>query len=143
MTKSTDTNAHKPRPLLILIRGLPGSGKSTIAKKAFGDFIHYEADMFFMKDGEYKWEPSNIKDAHTWCYQATKKALLAGKDVVVANTFVKREHIQPYRDLAKECDTFFAIIEASGKFQNVHNVPQAAIERMASQWEDVIDAIPY
>ena len=33
---------------LFLLRGLPGSGKSTLAKSIGG--VHYEADMFFIKD---------------------------------------------------------------------------------------------
>ncbi len=41
---------------LILIRGLPGSGKTTFAKELASTFgvKHYEADMFFEVDGVYK-----------------------------------------------------------------------------------------
>ena len=39
---------------LILLRELPGAGKSTLAKRVCNQ--HIEADMFFMKDGEYKFE---------------------------------------------------------------------------------------
>ena len=47
---------------LILVRGLPGSGKSTIASAIDGSDesyapIHLEADMFFMENGEYKFAP--------------------------------------------------------------------------------------
>lgn len=39
---------------LVLIRGLPGSGKSTMAKVlAQVGYEHYEADMFFERDGVY------------------------------------------------------------------------------------------
>ncbi len=44
---------------LFLLRGLPGSGKSTLAKSLSDS--HIEADMFFMKDGEYKFDGSKIK----------------------------------------------------------------------------------
>lgn len=49
--------------LLTLIRGLPGSGKSTMAKFIAGDTdaVHLEADMYFIKDGEYKFEQTQIK----------------------------------------------------------------------------------
>jgi len=71
---------------LILIRGLSGSGKSTLAKQMKG-VVHFEADMFFMKDGKYCYEPSRIKDAHAWCQSKTLRALRSGKDTVVSNTF--------------------------------------------------------
>ena len=39
---------------LILLRGLPGSGKLTFAKLICNQ--HVEADMYFMQDGEYKFD---------------------------------------------------------------------------------------
>ena len=52
---------------LFLLRGLPGSGKSTLAKTLVGykDYCHKEADMYFVdRDGNYKFKPSKIKEAH-------------------------------------------------------------------------------
>ena len=47
---------------MVLIRGLPGSGKSTCARE---DYAHIEADMYFMDaEGNYKYNPSK---AHAWC----------------------------------------------------------------------------
>jgi len=43
---------------LILVRGLPGSGKSTFAKSLGG--VHIETDMFFIQDGEYKFDGAKI-----------------------------------------------------------------------------------
>ena len=50
---------------LIIIRGIPGSGKTTMAKSYQG-YSHYEADMFFMKDGVYNFDRAKIKNAHNW-----------------------------------------------------------------------------
>jgi Tfp pilus assembly pilus retraction ATPase PilT len=44
--------------VLYLVRGIPGSGKSTFAKTLSGEY--YEADMFFMVDGEYKFDVAKI-----------------------------------------------------------------------------------
>ena len=50
---------------LILVRGICGSGKTTVAQ-LFSAFT-LEADMYFNQDGEYKFDASKLKDAHQWC----------------------------------------------------------------------------
>ena len=45
-------------------------GKSTLAKRVCNQ--HIEADMFFMKDGEYKFDPTKLKQAHEWCREKTE-----------------------------------------------------------------------
>ena len=52
--------------VLYIVRGIPGSGKSTFAKTLGGQ--HYEADMYFIdEEGNYKFDGTKIKDAHKWC----------------------------------------------------------------------------
>jgi len=49
--------------VLYIVRGIPGSGKSTFAKTLGGN--HYEADMYFIgESGNYNFDPTKIKDAH-------------------------------------------------------------------------------
>jgi predicted kinase len=121
-------------PTLALIRGLPGSGKSTLAKKLVG-FEHYEADMFFMKDGQYCYDKGKLAAAHTWCQQMTKEALNLGKHVVVSNTFTRISELEPYFQIAKELGASVVVVEVNGNWPNVHGVPQEVIERMRARWE--------
>jgi uridine kinase len=73
---------------LVLIRGLPGSGKTTYAKNYFNGHIHLEADMYFIEsDGFYNWTAERLGKAHSWCFETTKIMLNNGYDVVVSNTF--------------------------------------------------------
>ena len=66
---------------LILLRGLPGSGKSTFANLLGG--IHVEADQYFMQDGEYKFDASKLKQAHNWCKLRVEHSMEDGVDKIV------------------------------------------------------------
>ena len=91
---------------LTLVRGIPGSGKSTLAKALTegSDAVHLETDMFWMVDGEYKFDINRLREAHEWCRTETRKHLKSGMDVVVSNTFTTIKELRPYFDLAKEFD---------------------------------------
>lgn len=116
----------------MLIRGLPGSGKSTIAKGMVADgFVHFEADMFFTVDGVYTYDATRIRDAHAWCQRVTRQALREGQRVVVSNTFTRLQEMEPYRTMG----TKVRVVEARGSWQNTHGVPAAMVERMAQRWE--------
>ena len=47
------------KKILYLLRGVPGSGKSTVAQNIGG--THFETDKYFMVDGEYKFDPTKLK----------------------------------------------------------------------------------
>lgn len=114
---------------LTLIRGLPGSGKSTLAKSL--GCVHFEADMYFMRDGVYQFNPDKIRFAHIWCHANTQMALQAGVDVVVSNTFTRLWEMKSYLEM---CDA--TVIRTTGNYASIHNVPQEAIEKMKSRFED-------
>lgn len=47
------------------MRGVPGSGKSTKAKQLAGiKGLVYSTDDFFMKNGDYVYDPSKIGEYH-------------------------------------------------------------------------------
>lgn len=123
-------------PLLVLVRGLPGSGKSTLAKLlVLAGFEHYEADMHHMKGDTYCFNPDNAKTAHAWCQAKAREALLAGRPVVVSNTFTRLWEMQPYLDMAAEAGVTPNIVEAKGAWQNTHGVPVEVMNSMRGRWE--------
>lgn len=87
-------------PKIVLICGLPGSGKSTLAK-SFTNYVHLEADMYFVKNGVYTWNPNWLFAAHNWCLKSTEVFMQQGKDIVVTNTFCTKRARKPYLDMAE------------------------------------------
>lgn len=120
---------------IYIIRGLPGSGKSTFARKlasATGAY-HVEADMYFIRsDGQYDFRREMLKAAHAWCQDMAATAISAGEDVIVSNTFTQRWEVEPYLKMGAEAVT---IITCEGDYGNIHGVPDAAIARMRERWE--------
>lgn len=125
---------------LILVRGLPGSGKSTLAEEISSnlDNVHIEADMYFLdEDGKYRFDGTKLKDAHEWCQRNASFSLSLGFSVIVSNTFTQKWEMEPYLKMAEEFNIPVQIIECKGKFGNIHNVPEEAIQKMRERWENV------
>jgi predicted kinase len=120
---------------LTIIRGLPGSGKSTEAKRicALTGAKHVESDMFFMIDGAYLYIPEKIAEAHAWCLQQVRSLLAAGNDVVVSNTFTQKWEMAPYLELGVPTE----VVEMKSQYENVHGVNAATLERMRLGWEEL------
>ena len=120
---------------LFLLRGLPGSGKSTLSKQIANVCI--EADQFFMKDGEYQFDPTRLKDAHEWCRSSCESAMGYGLKIAVSNTFTQEWEMKPYYELAKKngYTVFSLIVENRHEGVNEHNVPQEVLDKMKARFE--------
>jgi predicted kinase len=125
---------------LILLRGLPGSGKSTMAK-ILGNGAnqsHHEADMYFMQDGTYQFDGSKLKDAHAWCKDSVRKNMERNfNTIVVSNTFTQEWEMEAYYELAKEhgYTVFSLVVENRHGGVNEHGVPADNLKRMKDRFE--------
>ena len=141
---------------LEIIRGLPGSGKSTAAREIASLFtanqvIICSADDFFCCDykhnnsGDYKFNPELLGEAHAWCRGQAELAMkLDIECVIIDNTNTRKWEYKPYLLMAArfEYEVNTTII---GKFdeesiklyaeRNTHGVPFEAIQRMADRFE--------
>ena len=136
---------EKRNQILIIVRGIPGSGKSTFAKeivKMFpDDSVHWESDMFFMHNGVYCWKPDKVYLAHRWCQQKVEKSFDAVDIVVVSNTFTTESEMKFYLDFAKENGISVQIVRMENRFENEHGVPDAILEKMKARFVDMPNEI--
>ena len=126
---------------LYLLRGLPGAGKSTVAKAMAEalDFDHYEMDMARHVNGKYIYRPEDTPRCHRWCYNRTKASLRKGRGVIVSNTFVRRYHLNAYTSLALALKVPFAILHVQGQnFGSLHDVPEEQMKRMRNAWSHFV-----
>lgn len=121
---------------LSIVRGWPGSGKSTFAKKSFPGVLLLENDMFHMHDGKYEWMASSMGNAIGWCASIAETALENGMDVVIANTFTKRKYIDFYRKLAEKWTAKFKVYRCNGHFKNVHSLTDSMVNGFEQSMED-------
>jgi predicted kinase len=123
---------------IYLLRGNPGSGKSFLANiiHNWQEYVWLEADMYFIEDGEYKFDKTKLKEAHGWCQGLYKGHLKDGHNIIVSNTFTKKWEMQFYKDLAAKYGAKVTeIIVRSDDFGSIHNVPEETIERMKREFE--------
>ncbi len=130
----------KNKAELFLIRGIPGSGKSTFARKLMmwiGVCNHIEADMFFVdKDNVYTYDKTRIKEAHDWCFNDTVKMLENGETVIVSNTFTETWQYKRYVEYAGIHKIPYTVLTVNGDHGSVHDVPQETVNRMKQQLAD-------
>lgn len=130
---------------LYIVRGLPGSGKSTFAEALVGsDFLVCEADKYFIVDGEYKFDGTKIKQAHEWCKNRVetymKDSLVNDqfyREIAVSNTFTQEWEMESYYKLAEQYGymVFSIIVENRHGGVNQHGVPADKLEQMKNRFE--------
>lgn len=119
---------------LILIRGVSGAGKSTMAAMlGQRENTHtIAADDYWGPN--YDFDVSKLHLAHTWCQLMARSYLGNDWDVVVHNTATTEKDVEIYQSIAKEhgAEFFSIIVENRHGNDSIHGVPpqvRAAQER--------------
>jgi NEDD4-binding protein 2 len=130
---------------LIILRGLPGSGKSTFANYMFSNNI-FEADKYFYdEDGTYNFDVTKLHAAHKWCQLRVEHAMEDNlesngqyfSEIVVSNTSTTEKELEPYLKLAEKYDykVVSLIVENRHGNKSVHNVPNETMEKMRNRFD--------
>jgi predicted kinase len=131
---------------LIILRGLPGAGKSTFANFIWQSGVIFEADKYFInEEGEYIFDAFKLHKAHEWCIASIEAAMQRNKEsngeffpeIVVSNTTTTQKEIQPYLDLAKayEYSVVSLIVENRHGNKSLHGVAEETLDKMENRFE--------
>ena len=152
-----DTSMYQFKTMFIM-RGLPGSGKSSIALSLIGceanrveneghrfifgkEGVICSTDSYFYDHwsslGEYNFDPRKIGDNHQKNQNAVLHAMNLGVPcIVVDNTNVREWETEVYTKLAEEHGYKIVVVEVPHVSvdlcveRNAHGVPRETIERM-------------
>lgn len=143
---------------LYLIRGLPGSGKTTLASLIRIPLLREESssvapvcetDLFFYTfDPDrgrdvYRFDPCKLPEFHRRNQARVEDFMQANvQHVIVANTFTTHEEMRPYKELAKmygyrvtEITVTTDLTDEELAARGIHLVPVETIRRMRERWE--------
>ena len=129
---------------LILLRGLPGSGKTSLAKDLSedGKYPVFSVDDYFTDEkGQYKFEFEKNHLAYKQCEERTRSAMQNKvQKIFLDNTFTLEWEMEPYFKLAAEYNykVYVVTVENRHKGNNIHDIPEEHIRKMAEKYKVIL-----
>ncbi|GAA0286473.1 ATP-binding protein [Psychrosphaera haliotis] len=151
MSKATLNKQVVTNKQVILLRGLPGAGKSTFIKSILknsnqlsDNIVIHSTDHFFMTSEGYQFDPQKLPINHQKNQQAFSDSLKKGIPLVICdNTNIEYWQMKPYLEAAHYYGYSVEVISVglfknSDKRQqyvlrNSHNIEQEVVESMAKK----------
>ncbi len=114
------------------MRGVSGSGKSTVAKILAGKTgVIHPTDDYFYQNGKYNFDPNQLEKNRNKNYQA-----------FCDNTNTIHRHFERYAQAANQAGYLVAFVimphptvEVAAA-RSIHRVPASAIQQMIDEWEN-------
>ncbi|KAJ7320248.1 hypothetical protein JRQ81_019759 [Phrynocephalus forsythii] len=137
------------KKLLIFLRGLPGSGKTTLSHVLLGqsrDGIVFSTDDYFCQNnGCWSYDTAQLGAAHDWNQKRAKQAMDQGTSpIIIDNTNTQAWEMKPYVEVAlekgyqvefHEPDTWWKFNPEELERRNKHGVSREKIVQMLERYE--------
>jgi hypothetical protein len=144
---------------VILVRGIPGSGKTTLVDAIVNLFFddpehpsfwgseriaHFSADCYMVKDdGTYAFDSKRLSECHRACFRNFGSSLFGALGdpgsmldvVLVHNTFTQKREMDPYLSCCRGTGKHLIVVNCEGGWNNVHGVPSDKVEAMRNRME--------
>lgn len=115
-----------------ILVGLPGSGKSHYTSTTWPHAMVVSADDYFLKDGQYCFDPLRLGEAHQECFRKFMDAVqfVGEETIVVDNTNLHIGEIAPYVLAAQAFgyDTTVVLMRCDAKTAYERNTHGVSIE---------------
>ncbi|XP_037685559.1 NEDD4-binding protein 2 isoform X2 [Choloepus didactylus] len=134
--------------VLVLLRGLPGSGKSFLARTLQKDNpagIILSTDDYFYINGQYQFDVKYLGEAHEWNQNRAKEAFERKvSPIIIDNTNLQAWEMKPYvalsqkhkyKVLFREPDTWWKFKPKELARRNIHGVSKEKIVRMLENYQ--------
>lgn len=134
--------------VLVLLRGLPGSGKSYLARTLQEDNpngVILSTDDYFYINGQYQFDVKYLGEAHEWNQNRAKEAFEKKvSPVIIDNTNLQAWEMKPYvamsqkhkyKVLFREPDTWWKFKPKELARRNIHGVSKEKITRMLEHYQ--------
>lgn len=128
---------------MILMQGVPGSGKSTVAQALVGEGKIFSTDEFW--GAGYRFDSTRLGEAHEWNQERAERSMAVDcPTVIIDNTNIKHDHVIPYLVLAAKYGYTVQVVRVStdpalAAARNTHDVPAKVVFKMHREMEDLID----
>jgi predicted kinase len=125
---------------LILLRGLPGRGKTTLAEvlSEAGKYPVFSVDDYFTDaNGHYEFRFQENHLAYKQCEEGVRTAMQQGAPkIILHNTFTMEWEMEPYFKLASERGYRLHVLTVENRHgsRNMHDIPEEHIERMRAKY---------
>jgi len=137
-------------PTVYIMRGMPGSGKSSLARDLAGDVGHiHSTDELSQVNGKYVFQPSKLGELHKQNYDNFVVSLENQVEIVICdNTNMQIWEFKKYVDIAKQFN--YRVVIVTMPFidinlaveRNTHDVPEISIKKMVQIWEPYMPTSP-
>lgn len=115
---------------LLIVRGLPGSGKSTYVRNNYTGLFTLETDQFNCVNGKYIWSLERSKEAIN-LIEKIRNMLIASEntpDFAILGVFARIKSFVPHIVYALDHNYEVYIKTLTTQYKTIHNVPEETMK---------------